>query len=275
MCYKDTIRTRIIRYEQNLDGMAKSKIQHLIQKIQSIIGDEDSISKLERDLVKSYLRDLYELTEEIPITGSLRDTKSPELTSLKPEPSSQPRPIANDIEVSRENVKPLPRKEEPEEVVEPMIIQDSYIPNGKHENHFAQPKVEAKEDPVPQSMNYSRPEPITEVFRQDVPTPPQYESLFETTKTKELSDKLSRSPISDLNRAFSINDRLLIVSDLFGNDQLKFQETIDILNSKYSFGEAKSYLLRYIVDRFNWLDEEKSERAREFIKLVERRYLDH
>lgn len=263
--------------------MAHSKIQNLLQKIQSIIGDEQSMSRLEKDLVKDYLREVYELTNAIPLSGAIKSEGDVSVQSRNhfqeniPSTRIQEEPSKNVYHATP--VRPLEK--------EISRTQDSYIPNGKKEQYAPESSVEVKERPQEQSLptapltqpapSGSRPEStetsVPEVFRQEVPVPKKYESLFESTAAKELSDKLSRSPISDLNRAFSINDRLLIVGDLFANDQQKFQETIDILNTKYSFDEAKSYLMRYIVDRFNWIDEEKSERAREFIKLVERRYL--
>ncbi|MCB0668894.1 MAG: hypothetical protein KDC80_23885 [Saprospiraceae bacterium] len=269
--------------------MAQSKIQNLLQKINSIVGDGESMSRLEKDLVKDYLRELYELTDAIPFQGAVKDRtafspdKHPsESTPVKPvnQPYSEP-------EKSTSVSTPVISREE---VNEPIKARDSYVPNGKkesfsHGDSTAEVKEAPRSEPGTEHLTRSaepfekEPEPtepvVPEVFRKEVPVPRKYETLFEYSEAKELSDKLSRSPISDLNRAFSINDRLLIVADLFANDQQKFQETIDILNTKYSFEDAKSYLLRYIVERFSWIDEDRSERAREFIKLVERRYLNH
>ncbi|MCB0687596.1 MAG: hypothetical protein KDC53_13770 [Saprospiraceae bacterium] len=252
--------------------MARNKIQILIQKIQSIVGEDDSISRLEKDLVKDYLRELYEYVEAIPVSGSLREPTSSQSQPLE-SPIKEHRASAIPKVIDRDE-EPLTRVEEPKEkeVIESFFRREPIIPNGKKEPRNWESANEKEEKPAPSTI-IEEPAPIPEVFRQEIPTPKKYDILFENGQAKELSDKLSRLPISDLNRAFSINDRLLIVADLFGNDQLKFQETIDILNSKYSFEEAKSYLIRYIVETYQWLDEEKTERAKEFIKLVERRYL--
>ncbi len=261
--------------------MAYSKIQTLISKIQSIIGDEGSISRLEKDLVKDYLRELYDLTDALPLTGMAIQTKR---TAPEIEPAPMPKVIAttpHSPEASRPStITSLPVKEESEssmpdipnpfrvpEPAETLVPGEPYLPNGKGEH--IQPETRS---PGSEDRNTS---PVPQAFLSEIPVPVKYESLFDARQAKDLSDKLSRSPVADLNRAFSINDRLLVVTDLFAGDQQKFQETIDILNSKYSFDEARSYLTRYIIDRYDWLNEEKSERAREFIKLVERRYLGH
>lgn len=261
--------------------MAYSKIQTLISKIQSIIGDEGSISRLEKDLVKDYLRELYDLTDALSLTGMTIQTKR---TAPEIEPAPVPKiivttpPSAEASSPSR--VTSLPEKEESESPVpdppnpfrvpdpaETLVPREPYLPNGKGEH--IQPETRS---PGSENRNSST---IPQALLGEIPVPVKYESLFEASQARDLSDKLSRSPVTDLNRAFSINDRLLVVTDLFAGDQQKFQETIDILNSKYSFDEARSYLTRYIVDRYDWLNEEKSERAREFIKLVERRYIGH
>ena len=254
-----------MRYEQNNIGMAQSKIQTLLLKIQSIIGDEESISRLEKDLVKDYLRDLYDLTEAIPTTGvskviknadaAIRETVVENLSPAVPTPVQKPEPVV-----------------EPPVMKQPMPVIES-SPKSEYQ-HFNGTK-ENSPDPAPAKQPETQyfAAPVAEVFRHETIIPQKYSQLFETSQSKDLSDKLSRAPISDLMKAFSINDRLLVVTDLFAGDQQKFQDTIDILNTKYSFDEAKSYLLRYIVDRYEWLGEERLERAQEFVKLVQRRFL--
>ncbi|MBK8502782.1 MAG: hypothetical protein IPL46_11490 [Saprospiraceae bacterium] len=243
--------------------MAQAKIHTLLLKIQSIIGHEESISRLEKDLVKDYLRELYDLTETIPTTGvskPIRVTEPvavfrPEVEDQSPPPIQKPEPVA---------VPPMMKQPLP-------AIESSPKPEYQHFNGTKETIIEPATRQQP-DIQYSNP-PITEVFRQETVIPQKYSPLFEGNQSKDLSDKLSRAPISDLMKAFSINDRLLVVADLFNGDQQKFQDTIDILNTKYSFDEAKSYLLRYMVDQYEWLSEERLERAREFIKFVERRFL--
>jgi hypothetical protein len=245
--------------------MAQPKIQTLLLKIQSIIGHEESISRLEKDLVKDYLRELYDLTEAIPTTGDSKIIKVAEAISPRIEVES----LSPSVTVS------VPK---PEPALAPPVLKHEIPtaePSPKSEYLHSNGIKEATFDPAtlkqPEKQSFAP--PVTEVFSQETIIPSKYRQLFEVNQSKDLSDMLSRAPISDLMKAFSINDRLLVVTDLFAGDQQKFQDTIDILNTKYSFDEAKSYLVRYIVDRYEWLGEERLERAREFVKLVERRFL--
>ena len=101
----------------------------------------------------------------------------------------------------------------------------------------------------------------------------EVEELFYIQEAKELSDKLSLSPISDLTKALGINDRLLTANDLFGGDYTFFDESFKKLNSLHSFEEAKQYLIENVVKDKDWLNPQKKEKAKRFIKFVKRRYI--
>lgn len=98
------------------------------------------------------------------------------------------------------------------------------------------------------------------------------EILFEYKEAKELSEKLSDTPISDLKRAISLNDRLMIQRELFGNDNPFFETALSTLNSASGFEAARAYLLQECIGRFDWLHKNKVETAKSFIRLVRRRY---
>jgi hypothetical protein len=96
--------------------------------------------------------------------------------------------------------------------------------------------------------------------------------LFEYREAKELSEKLSDTAISDLKRAISLNDRLMIQRELFGNDNPVFEAALTTLNNASGFEAAKAYLLNECIGRFDWLHKNKVETAKSFIRLVRRRY---
>jgi hypothetical protein len=108
---------------------------------------------------------------------------------------------------------------------------------------------------------------IDDIDKQEV------EELFYIQEAKELSDKLSLSPISDLTKALGINDRLLTANDLFGGDYTFFDESFKKLNSLHTFEEAKQYLIDHVVKDKDWLNPQKKEKAKRFIKFVKRRYI--
>jgi hypothetical protein len=135
------------------------------------------------------------------------------------------------------------------------------------------PVVEVKPEPIPVIPTPPPPPPVT-----PEPTPSsgssnsRVEALFSFKKATELSEKLSEMPIADLTKGMSINDRLLYMNELFGRDMNKLDEVLRALNNFPSLESAKSYLMG-VATQFNWGDDERSEIAQSFIKLVRRRFV--
>ena len=99
----------------------------------------------------------------------------------------------------------------------------------------------------------------------------EYEILFEHKEAKELSDKLAETPIRDLTKAISINERILTVQELFGGDNQSFSDTLAKLNGFKNLEEAKPFLTE-LAKKYKWTDKGRKKKAKVFIKLIRRRY---
>jgi hypothetical protein len=97
--------------------------------------------------------------------------------------------------------------------------------------------------------------------------------LFTARSGADLSERLSRQPIADLTRAFSINDRLLYTNDLFHKDQQAFAESVRQLDTFSELAMAKS-MIAELAKRYDWLHEERLETAQTFVQLISRRYIN-
>ena len=96
--------------------------------------------------------------------------------------------------------------------------------------------------------------------------------LFNFKKATELSERLSESPVADLNKAMSINDRLLYINELFGRDRTALDESLQLLNRFDAFEAARGFLIN-LAEQYRWGHEERIEIAQAFVKLVRRKYL--
>jgi hypothetical protein len=208
----------------------------------SLSVEEDHISSIERDLMLSYIRQLYE---------SFLET-TPETLSAPARKAIKKAKINKEVKPAKPVVEP--KKEAPHEPVFEVATPEP-----------TPPKVETKK-PKPQS-----PQPPAAPTVKVAPMG-KFKSLFENKGANELSEKLSLQPISDITKAISINDKLLYVNDLFGKDANTYAATINKLNSLSNLEEANNILLEYAKTN-DWLDEEKKDTARSFIKLVKRRYI--
>ncbi|NBC09511.1 MAG: hypothetical protein GVY26_20155 [Bacteroidetes bacterium] len=96
-------------------------------------------------------------------------------------------------------------------------------------------------------------------------------NLFQFKQATELSEKLSERPIQDLTKALAINDRLLYMNELFGGDFNALNDNLSRLNGMENMEEAKGLLVQ-LAETYDWADEEREDIARDFIRLVRRRY---
>lgn len=304
--------------------MSKRKIETLLQKLSSILSAEPTLSRLEKDLVKDYLRELYEIVVDMDesvqprfddglskrgfntdqaLRTNLAEERSFPLTYDQDPPPVEP--IREDPQAPAVADSPKPKEpsqeivhqkpESPDETPPPVAQED------RSQYSAALPTSDLTEEDVPanpiptstsnghssaasnvhrsdsdQAALHQPPSEVKENLRdiigQSNEIPHKYKSLFSRSQGTELSDRLSSTPIRDLQKAFGINDKLLVINELFGGNRDYFNETLDLLNRKYSFDEAKSHLIRHIVDKYQWLDDQRVEGARQFIKLVERRF---
>ncbi|MEY3194766.1 MAG: hypothetical protein RIQ78_863 [Bacteroidota bacterium] len=232
--------------------LQKTKIylDKLSREYARMAKDTDNIVRLDVDIMASYVRELYDaiLSAE---------------TTL---------PIKYDQEPIPRKAPPVPPVEAPVSVVPPRAVPfvpqvEVLPPTPLQEETPVAPPVPAPSVVVPQA-----PPPIQPMLHKTEPMQGGLEILFEEKKAKELSEKLSELPIQDLKKAIALNDRLLLTSELFAGDGKAFESAIGGINGFSTFEEAQAFLVEYFVVRYAWTDKKRVETAKNFIKLVRRRF---
>ncbi|MCB0521373.1 MAG: hypothetical protein H6577_01855 [Lewinellaceae bacterium] len=240
---------------------AKITLDKINALYRNMSTDARNISSIEKDLMRSYIQQLYEVFLELPEAAPapappVEIIKStPRATFQKPEPPQPPPAPTHE----REEDKPLPAAIKMPE------------PEARVETEPAPPPPPPKPTPVQQ------PEPAPAPVHAQPIAPPvtadgELEELFTIALAKELSEKLGELPITDIKKAMGLNERIFTVNELFGGDQAVFDETLSSLNRLPGFEEAKKYLINGVATRYNWSSKDKKSKARNFIKLVKRRY---
>jgi hypothetical protein len=102
---------------------------------------------------------------------------------------------------------------------------------------------------------------------------PQLEALFEELAVKELSDKLSLSPLKNLAKGMGINEKIITIKELFGGDQQTFDATLKDLNNLPDFDHAKELLIAGVADKYEWASPGTKKKAKNFIRFIRRRYI--
>lgn len=84
---------------------------------------------------------------------------------------------------------------------------------------------------------------------------------------RDIASELRRSePVTDLHRAIGINDKFLMIRDLFGGDGEAFDAALDALNG---FGDLDDCMI-YIAENYAW--NANSDGAKLLMELLERKF---
>jgi hypothetical protein len=266
--------------------------KHLLDKInvlhQSISSDEP-ISSIERDLMLSYIRQLYDAYVSMPaviehVTNTLPPVPvAPVVERVVPPVYIEPVPmyVPPVVEVKPEPI-PEPTPEPvyvPEPVVEIPEMPAAIVELSQDmEVEFVPSVVETPKEIEMPSLSIAPPKVVqqtsisttTQPLIQPTNVRVNDGELFDQNAKKELSDKLGETPIDDIKSSMGINERILTQNELFAGDHFEFENALVRLQAMTNFEtEAKPYLL-LLAQRYEWANKDKF--AKPFIKLVRRKF---
>lgn len=275
----------------NLDAV-KSKLDRLNRFYEFMASNPNDISSLDRDSFLMQLRELYTLVlaeEEVkqnPEPIEARKTEEP-IEAPKKRPLKKSAKFVFNTAKKEDKVEPIIEKKEPKvEKIEQVKLKEEIPKTAEEEKVILVPEKklkEVKEEPKPkveekkqeEAPKIEKEEPKAEakeilaegVFNED------FEELFVHKQATDLAAKLSESPVKDLNEKLGLNEKFHYINELFGGDVAKFKESIDFFNTAENFDNARRFMEKELVDEFNWMKKMKKSLAKDFVKLVRRRYM--
>jgi hypothetical protein len=247
------------------------RAQHLLTKIQAFIedGHSNSLSRLEKDLMKSYVIQLYDALSSDAQSKTPDVVKAPEMPAQKfhqPEtpPIHTPKPVVQPEEkfVFEPEVKEVPQ-----------IVPETKVP-------VVEPVITARK-PEPKPVYAEHTEPVLKVVHQPETIQTHQDANAELSKLfampfgDDSSGILSRAPVASIEAALGLNERIFTLNELFGGNKSLFDSTCAELNNLHSYEEASSLLLRGPARQFDWSDPARIKMAEHFIRIVARRYPRH
>ena len=229
---------------------------HKISSLAENANDDNDLTALERDLLLSYIRDLYEIALDHKVSEPAKRENKPVVNPITDRPQvEQIQPVTPSVvHVLKEIVVETP----PQVVVAEEQTARIEIQHIEPEKIIEKP-IEVINTPKKAGK---------EIISQEI-----MDELFAEERISDLSDKLSLSPIKDLTKSMGINEKIFTQQELFGNNQQQFITTLEKLNNCQNFTEAKQYLLENVINDFGWTSEGKVKKAATFIKLVKRKFV--
>ena len=97
-------------------------------------------------------------------------------------------------------------------------------------------------------------------------------SLNETLKVEkvEMAAVLQDTPVRDLKKAISINERHRFINELFRGDETMYERSIKTINSYNIYAEAQYWIQRELKLKIGW--DVNSDTVKIFDQLVKRRF---
>lgn len=242
-----------------MDIQVFNKKLHKISALTENAISDGQFSPLERELILSYIRELYDIVLDEKHPLDVRQASV--LVERKVEPVY---------------AEPIRQPEAPKAtpLAEPIVVQPA-----THTVVVEEKVVIPQPEPVQVIEEVVKVEPVKQVEVQKPSFVPSAASadalseLFVDEKISDLSDKLAQSPVKDLTKSMGINERIFTQQELFGNNQAHFSETLEGLNKCQSFDEAKQYLVNNVIYKYDWVAEQNIKKAATFIKLVKRKFV--
>ena len=93
--------------------------------------------------------------------------------------------------------------------------------------------------------------------------------MLELLEDNSLAARLQKKPVTDLMTAIGINDKFLLLNDLFAGSMEKYNRSVRALNNFPTLLGAKTYMSELQIE-FQW--DINSEAYKKLNDLVERRF---
>ena len=219
--------------------------------------DTGAISDIERDIVLSKLRSMYEFIKdikdvEVDITVS---KNKPIISDDIAEVSATNESESITVEFDDVPLKEIIAKDEVNTMIQ---SEEVAISIEKEEVIQVQTKIRPNPNPI------GKKEILAEKFQSQSFL---NEALSQFQNVQDLSKKLQNQPLKDIFSAINLNDKFLFIKELFTNDSALYQSTIEKLNNAGNFNDA----VRYLDGNFLW--DFNDPMVQRFLELVRRRFM--
>ena len=211
----------------------------------SKINESSHYSRLEKDLILSKLRDIY----EIVVSGNTIhpiESKADSIVTIEPT-----------------IVEEITEKEFEEEMVKETTIElDEPLPVAKPKKHYDDDLLIRIDDIVSHETVSSKPEIelVIELPSKPVEVKPQNQS------NESLASKLSHTKIESIAAAISVGDKMMFQKQLFKDRNEEFLKTLSTVNELDSYEEAVAWLEASYSWDFN------SAIVKKLLEIVQRRF---
>lgn len=267
--------------------MNLDRVVQVLKKVNALVenlDDQGQTSAIEKDLLKRYLRDLYEHVSE---TDTVQKVKPADVPVSQPVQSNHV-PTAPEAEVKSTQHSTVESPEKADPVFSPekqttyydaeseKVPAEAEVPEPEEEEivkreeptKYFPPQPEQKADRSASQERTHEPDVAVSTMVDES----RFAAVFKRPDATDLADKFKLQPVQSIESAMGINQRLQTINELFEGDHAAFVETLKGLHKVNNFESAKALLINGPADQFNWDQDHKVKLASDFVDLVRRKY---
>ena len=268
--------------EKNIVLELKRQLGRMMVQVDYMYRNDREMSRLDLDIMMERTRDLYDLLCDYQADNVEANHNTPDI-----EIQENDEQIHHDVEIN-EGGELVNRDvefeiETPAEVLkeaEPEVVDEDKEDNVDKEDEEDW-EDEDKEDNVDKEDEEDWEDEDDEMFRVEQPaveeqpadedvTVEEEKPVAEEPEDNSLAARLQRTPISDIRMAMGINDKIMIVNDLFMGSVERYNKSIDALNDFPTLSGAKVYMSELQIE-LQW--DTECQAYKMLNDLVERRFV--
>ena len=229
-----------------------------------------NMARIDVDLLLAEIRQVYDKTLDLQL----------KIETSREEPKTEPKVIIAPPVIPKQIFEPLVQPET--KTPEPLLFPEHEIPKPAPPSDFEYSKYQQKVEPLPtppSENEYKKPQqsvtplsihPVQSLNTAATAQPRSLQQSYQDNNADHsIAARLQYNPINDLRSAIGINDKFLLMSQLFKGSLEQYNSAIERLNNFYKYDDAEIFLgsLKILHD---WPDELSAiEKLQNFVK---RRY---
>ena len=245
--------------EKNIVLELKRQLGRMMVQVDYMYRNDREMSRLDLDVMMERTRDLYDLLCDYQANDVKNDIAEPE--SHNTEINEGGELINRDVDFEIET--PISPKDDPDFCDDEHEIHHPEMVDRIPDNIVDEP-VKCDE-PVAEDEDEDWEDEDDEMFR--VETVEQQNAVVEDNS---LAAKLQRTPVNDIRAELGINDKMMIINDLFKGSVERFNKSIDALNEFPTLSGSRIYLSELQIE-LQW--DVESPAYKLLYDLVERRFI--
>ncbi len=258
--------------EKNIVLELKRQLGRMMVQVDYMYRNDREMSRLDLDILMEHTRDLYDLLCDYQVDNLKFDNEKEDF--VEKEINEGGEVIKRDVELEIETPEEVMREPDNNSQNDDKGLDaKDKVADNESVNDDDDIDDEDWEDEEDETFHI---EPINEDDYEDspmiIPAPKDTPAMEQkpVMEDNSLAAKLQRTPVTDIRAALGINDKMMIINDLFKGSVERFNKSVDALNEFPTLSGARIYLSELQIE-LQWDTESLAYEL--LYDLVERRFI--